>query len=152
VLNVISIDTFLEVRKLILGEKMWEEKGKIMGISVKSVGPEGVRMEETFATEVKGLGRVPSGRNIGTMDILETSGGFFSGTGQGIFTTQDGDSVVWRCYSLGKLEAGKSKSVNIIQFMTTSQKLSWMNGSVAIDEGITDPMTMELSGTGYEWK
>jgi hypothetical protein len=152
VLNVISIDTFVEVRKLVLGEKMWEEKGKVIGISVKSVGPEGVRMEETFATEVKGLGRAPSGRNIGTMDIIEVPGGFFSGTGQGIFTTQDGDSVVWKCYSLGKSEAGKSKSVNIIQFMTTSQRLSWMNGFIAVDEGITDPITMELSGTGYEWK
>ena len=50
-LNVISIDTFVEVRKLVLGEKMLEEKGKVIGISVKSVGPEGVRMEETFATE-----------------------------------------------------------------------------------------------------
>ena len=110
VLNVISIDTFLEVKKLVLGEKMWEEKGKVIGMSVKSVGPEGVRMEETFATEVKGLGRAPSGRNIGTMDIIEVPGGFFSGTGQGIFTTQDGDSVVWKCYSLGKSEAGRARA------------------------------------------
>ena len=137
---------------MVLGEKMWEEKGKIIGISVKSVGPEGVRMEETFASDVKGLGRAPSGRNIGTLDIIETPGGFFSGTGQGMFTTQDGDIVVWKVYSIGKMEAGKSKSVNIIQFMTTSQKLSWMNGYIAVDEGITDPTTMELSGTGYEWK
>ena len=102
---------------MVLGEKMWEEKGKIIGISVKSVGPEGVRMEETFASDVKGLGRAPSGRNIGTLDIIETPGGFFSGTGQGMFTTQDGDVVVWKCYSLGKMEAGKGKSVNIIQFI-----------------------------------
>ena len=72
---------------MVLGEKMWEEKGKIIGISVKSVGPEGVRMEETFATEVKGLGRAPSGRNIGTMDLIETPGGSFSGTSQGYLVT-----------------------------------------------------------------
>jgi hypothetical protein len=137
---------------LVLGEKMWEEKGKVIGISVKSVGPESVRMEETFVTEVKGLGRAPSGRNVGTIDVIEVPGGLFSGTGQGIYTTQDGDSVVWKCYFLGKLEAGKYKSVNIIQFMTASQKLSWMNGFIAVDEGISDPITMELSGTGYEWK
>jgi hypothetical protein len=142
----------VEVRKLVLGEKMWEEKGKIVGVSVKSVGPEGVHMEENFATEVKGLDRVPSGRNMGTLNYVETPGGFFSGTGQGIFTTQDGDSVVWKCYFLGKPEAGKYKSVNIIQFMTTSQKLSWMNSFIAVEEGISDPITMELSGTGYEWK
>jgi hypothetical protein len=143
---------FVEVRKLVLGEKMWEEEGKFMGMSVKFVGPEGVHVEETFATEVKGLGRGPSGGNIGTLKIVERPGGFFSGTGQGIFTTQDGDSVVWKCYFLGKSEAGKYKSVNIIEFMTTSQKLSWMNGFIAVEEGISDPETMELSGTGYEWK
>jgi len=137
---------------LVLGEKMWEEKGKIIGMSVKSVGSEGVRMEETFASDIKGLGRVPSGRNVGTLDISESPGGFFSGTGQGLFTTQDGDVVVWKVYSIGKLEAGKSKSVNILRFMTTSQKLSWMNSYIAVDEGITDPMTMDISGTGYEWK
>jgi hypothetical protein len=41
---------------LVLGEKMWEEKGKVIGVSVKSVGPEGVRIEENFASEIKGLG------------------------------------------------------------------------------------------------
>lgn len=151
-LNVINIDTFVEVRKLVLGEKMWEEMGKIIGISVKSVGPEGVRMEETFATEVKGIGRAPSGRNIGTIEFIEVHSGFFSGTGQGYLVTEDGDSVVWKCYFLGKPEAGKYKSVNIVQFSTTSQRLSWMNGFIAVDEGISDPKTMELSGTGYEWK
>lgn len=131
---------------------MWEEKGKVTAMSVKSIGPEGVHIEENFATEVKGLGRVPSGRNMGTLNTVERPNGFISGTGQGIFTTQDGDSGVWKCYFLGKTEAGKYKSVNIIEFMTTSQKLSWMNGLIAVEEGISDPKTMELSGTGYEWK
>jgi hypothetical protein len=142
----------VEVRKLVLGEKLWEEKGKALGVSVKSVGPEGVHMEETFASECKGLGRFPSGRNIGTMNIVEVLGGFSSGTGQGIFTTQDGDSVVWKTYSLGKPEAGKHRDLLIIQFMTASQKLSWMNSFIAVYEGISDRKTMEFSGTGYEWK
>jgi hypothetical protein len=103
--------------KLVLGGKMWEEKGKVIGMSVKSIGPEGVHMEETFATEVKGLGRAPSGRNIGTMDLIEVPGGFFSGTGQGYLVTQDGDSVVWKCYSMGESEAGKYKSA--LDFMVT---------------------------------
>ena len=96
-LNAINTDVFLEVIKLVLGEKVWEEKGKGIGVSVKSVGPEGVHMEETFASEVKGLGRFPSGRNMGTMNIAARPDGFISGTAQGIFTAQDGDSVVWKC-------------------------------------------------------
>jgi hypothetical protein len=152
VLNTIKTDTFLEVRKLVLGEKLWEEKGKATGMSVKSVGPEGVVMEETFASEVKGLGRVPSGRNMGTINIVTRPDGLSSGTGQGIFMTQDGDSVVWKVLAFGKSEAGKDKSVCIIQFMTGSQKLSWMNSLLTVYESIGDMKTMEFIGTGYEWK
>jgi hypothetical protein len=152
VLNTVNSDAFLEVIKLVLGEKLWEEKGKAIGMSVKSIGPEGVRMEQTFATEVRGFGRWPSGRNMGTVDIFSGPSGGSSGTGQGIFTSPEGDTVVWKAYSLGKTEAGMSKSVNIVQLMTTSQKLSWMNGLIAVWEGISDQKTMELSGTAYEWK
>jgi hypothetical protein len=153
VLNAINTDAFLEVRKLVLGEKLWEEKGKATGVSVKSVGPEGVHMEENFASEVKGLGRFPSGRNMGTINYVARPDGFSSGTGQGIFTAQDGDSVVWKCLAFGKPEAaGKDKSIAIIQFMTTSQKLSWMNSFLIVYESIGDMKTMEFSGTGYEWK
>jgi hypothetical protein len=140
------------VRELVWGEKIAEEKGKAIGISVKSVGPEGVHVEETFVSEVKGLGRFPSGRDMGTLNIVERAGGVFSGTGQGTKTTQDGDSAVWKCYLIGKLEAGKYKCLITIEFMTASQKLSWMNGLIAIEELISDPITMELSGTAYEWK
>jgi hypothetical protein len=140
------------VRKLVLGEKIAEEKGKIIGSSVKSVGPEGVHREDTFASEVKGLGRFPSGRDMGTLNVVFRSGGVFSGTGQGTKTTQDGDSAVWKCYLIGKMEEGKYKCVIIIEFMTASQKLSWMNGLIAIEDVILDPKTMELSGTAYEWK
>jgi len=136
---------------LVLGEKLWEEKGKTIGMSVKSVGPEGIRMEQTFTTEVKGLGRSPNGVNMGTLDFVQTpSGGF--GTGQGIFTSQDGDIVVWKCYFIGKIEAGKNKAVNIIHFMTTSQKLSWFNSLVAVEDAFTDMKTGEIGGIGYEWK
>jgi hypothetical protein len=121
-------------------------------VSVKSVGPEGVQLEETFASEVKGLGRFPSGRDMGTLNVVERPGGVFSGTGQGTKTTQDGDSAVWKCYFIGKPEAGKYKGLAIIEFMTASQKLSWMNDFIVIEELILDPKTMELSGTAYEWK
>jgi hypothetical protein len=49
-------------------------------------------------------------------------------------------------------EAGNIKGVVIIQFMTASRKLSWMNSLIAVEEGITDPKTMEISSTAYEWK
>jgi hypothetical protein len=137
---------------LVLGAKLWEEKGKAIGVSVKSVDSEGVHMEETFVSEFKGFGRFPSGRNMGTLNIVTRPDGFSSGIGQGMFTTQDGDSVVWKLNGLGKREAEKEKSIAIVQFMTTSQKLSWMNSLIVVIDAISDPKTMELSDTGYEWK
>jgi hypothetical protein len=137
---------------LVLGEKLWEEKGKVTGVSVKSVDSEGVHMEETFASEFKGIGRFPSGRNMGTMNIVVRPDGHSSGTGQGICTTQNGDMMVWKCYALSKPEAGKDKNITIIQLMTTSQKLSWMNSLLIVYESIGDMKTMEFSSTGYEWK
>ena len=137
---------------MVLGKKLWEEKGKITGMSVKSIDSEGAHIEETLASEFKGLGRFPSGGNMGTMNVVGRPDGFYSGTGQGICTTQNGDMFVWKCYALSKTEAGKDKGPAIIQLMTTSQKLSWMNSLLVVYESIGDMKTMEFSGTGYEWK
>jgi len=135
-----------------LGEKIAEEKGKAISMSVKSVGPEGVHTEVSFVSQVKGFGRFPSGRDMGTISGLERPGGIFSGTAQGTKLTTDGDSVVWKAYIIGKVEGGKRKDLSIIEFMTTSQKLSWMNGFVAVEEAVPDLVTMEFSGIAYEWK
>lgn len=151
-LNAIYTDAFLGVRKLVLGEKLWEEKGKVVAMSIKSVGPEGVHMEQTFTSVVKGFGRAPSGTNMGTLDLVQAPDGGYSGSGQGIFTSQDGDTVIWKIHFFGKMEAGKSRDFNVARFWTASQKLAWMNGAIAAIEGTADMKTMELSGTGYEWK
>lgn len=137
---------------MVLGEKLYEGKGKVIRVSIKSVGPEGVHIEETFTGASKGFGRYPGTTDMATIDVVEAPGGSSSGSGQGISTTQDGDTVTWKAYGFGKSEAGKNKSVVIIQFMTTSQKLSWMNSLIVVEEDISDPKTMELSWTGYEWK
>jgi hypothetical protein len=143
---------FGEVRKLVLGEKRWEEKGKAIGASIKSVGPEGCHMEETFTTVVKGFGRGPSGTNMGTLDFVQAPDGGSSGSGQGIFTSQSGDTVAWKIHFFGRREKGKDRSFGIVKWWTASKKLAWMNGAIGVVEGIADPKTMELSATGYEWK
>ena len=116
------------------------------------MGPEGVHMEQTFASEVKGLGKFPSGNNMGTLDIVQAPDGSISGPALGMFMTKDGDTVMWKLYGFGKLEAGKTKSFGIAKFWTSSPKLAWMNSSIVAIEAIADPKTMELSVTGYEWK
>lgn len=151
-LNLRNTDALLEVKKLVWGEKLWEEKGKIMGFSIKSAGPEGQRMEQSFTSVCKGFGRFPNGTNVGTMDVVMAPDGGYSGSGQGIATSQDGDVLTWKIYFFGKMEAQKGRSFGIIKFWTASQKLAWINKTVVAMEGTVDAKTMELSTIGYEWK
>lgn len=137
---------------MIGGEKLWEEKGTLIGASVKSTGPEGMHFEQTFTTEVKGFGRVKNGTNVGTLTVFMAPNGVMSGTGHGYCTNEDGDTVIWKHAFTGKVEGTKGKSVGILQFWTSSPKLSWMNNLIVIEEGSTDTKTMEIGGTGYEWK
>ena len=50
-----------------LGEKLFEESGKIVGFKkLQEVHPvEGMTMEVSFTSEIKGFGKFPSGRNVG---------------------------------------------------------------------------------------
>ena len=53
-----------------LGEKLFEEVGKITNFKVVKVHPlEGITTEISFASDVRGIGRFPSGKNLasGTM-------------------------------------------------------------------------------------
>jgi hypothetical protein len=140
------------LEKLVLGEKLWEERGKVMGFSVKSPGPEGQRMEQSFTSVCKGFGRFPNGTNMGTVDVVMFPNGGYSGSGQGIFTSEDGDAATWKLYFFGKMEALKGRDFGIVKFWTTSQKLAWMNKTIVAMEGTINAKTMELSTTGYAWK
>jgi hypothetical protein len=147
-----SDDCFLEVRKLVLGKKLWEEKGRAVGMSIKSIGPEGVHMEETFTSVAKGFAPALDGTNLGTIQFVMAPDGSANGSGQGIFTSKDGETVTWKGYLIGKREKGKDKVFWILKWWTASKKLAWMNKTIAAAEGISDPKTTEFSATGYEWK
>jgi len=48
-----------------LGEKLFEEAGKIANFKVAKVHPlEGITTEISFASDVRGIGRFPSGKNL----------------------------------------------------------------------------------------
>ena len=121
-------------------------------IAVKSIGPEGVRIEHTFTGTIKGFGRFPSGTNMGAIDFVVAPDESSSGSGQGIFTSKDGEAVTWKIHLFGKREKGRNKSFGILKFWTTSKKIAWLNGTIHALEGIDDPKTMEGSDTGNEWK
>ena len=135
-----------------LGEKAWEEKCRAAGIAVKSVTVEGVTLEQSWVGDRKGFGLWQDGRDLGTSTLLLRSNGIGTGTGQGIFMTKAGETVVYRNMSCSRAEKDRSKFVGLVTFMTSSEKLSWLNSVVCTFEGEGDPNFQEFNLTGYEVK
>jgi hypothetical protein len=137
---------------LALGEKAWEEKGKAAGVAVRSVSAEGVTLEQSWIGDIKGLGLWQDGRDLGTSTLLLGPNGVGMGTGQGIFTTKGGETVVYRNMSCSRVEKDRSRFVGVMAFTTSSEKLSWLNSTVCTFEGEGDPNFQEFNLTGYEVK
>ncbi|MDQ3851399.1 MAG: hypothetical protein M3299_01030, partial [Thermoproteota archaeon] len=69
-----------------LGEKLFEESGKVVGFKVTRVHPvEGTTMEVSFISEIKGFGKFPSGRNVGSGTMTQYPHGVVDVSYQGTF-------------------------------------------------------------------
>jgi hypothetical protein len=134
-----------------LGEKVTEEKAKTTGMSIKSIGPEGTTIEFNYVSQIKGFGRYPNGRSIGTLTMVEGPNTHTS-TGQGMIITEDGEMLPWHAVGIGKRVASKTKGIALVTISTRSEKYTWMNDSLYIVdlEGSAD--FAEFSDTGYEYK
>lgn len=137
-----------------LGEKAFQEKGKVIGMTVKSVHPvEGVKMEVSFASELSGIGRYPSGRNMGSGTMAQYPHGVVDASYQGVFTTGEGEQFVWWAHEKSRVvEGGKTRGLVMVSGFTNSQKLSWMNKVILALESEFDPASQEFNTTAYEWK
>jgi hypothetical protein len=59
---------------------------------VKSVHPiEGVKMEVSFASEIKGIGDFPDGNNRGSGTMVQYPHGIVDAAYQGVVTTAEGN-------------------------------------------------------------
>ena len=142
---------------MVLGEKLWEGKGKSAGQgSIKSVGMEGITSEYSWTAQVKGMGRAKGiDANINVTAIMKSAPkGTPASKDQGIFMTMTGDMGVLKGFDLMKMTGGENpKAVGLWRFMTTSEKLNWMNDLIAlVTFEALDPMWMESNITIYEWK
>lgn len=137
-----------------IGEKLFEWKGKTTGVTVKSVGPDGVTTERNSAAEFRGFGRAEgvSGRAIATTTAVGQQPRPFRVSGYGLITTKDGETVVVKSSAFSKREGGRLKIVGISTYMTTSAGLSWLNDLITLDEGEADITGQEFTITSYEWK
>jgi hypothetical protein len=142
-----------------LGEKLFEESGNITGFKVTRVHPiEGVTIEASFTSEIRGTGRFPSGKNLGSGTMTQYPHGIVDASWQGsVITTAEGggsgDQFVWWAHEKSKVgEDGKVKGLTMVTGFTNSQKLSWMNNLILALESETDLESQKFKATGYEWK
>ena len=137
-----------------LGEKLFEESGNVIGFKVTKVHPiEGVTMEVSFTSEIRGIGRFPSGKNIGSGIMTQYPHGIVDQSNQGSVMTAEGDQFIWWAHGKGKVvEGGKVKGLIIVTGFTNSQKLAWMNNLIMALESEFDPQSKSFNITAYEWK
>jgi hypothetical protein len=142
---------------MVLGEKLWEGKGKSSGQGfIKSINMEGVKMIFTYQAQLKGMGRAKGvDWNLGvTAKSMTPPKGIGAAKDQGMLTNMTGDMVVAKGFDLMKMTMGKNPSaVGLWMFMTMSEKLAWMNDliGVVVIEAL-DPMWDQFNMTIYEWK
>jgi hypothetical protein len=138
-----------------LGEKLFEESGDITGFKVTKVHPiEGVTIEASFTSEIRGIGRFPSGKNLGSGTMTQYPHGIVDASWQGsLMIAEGGDQFIWWAHEKSKVtEDGKVKGLTMVTGFTNSQKLSWMNNLILALESETDLKSQTFKITGYEWK
>lgn len=142
---------------MVLGEKLWEGKGKSAGAGlIKSVGMEGVTSEYSWTAKMKGMGRA-KGVDINihvTAVMMMPPKGVVPAKDQGMFNTMTGDMGILKGFDLMKMTpGGKPAAVGLWSFMTTSEKLGWINDLIAlVTFEALDPMWEQSNITIYEWK
>jgi hypothetical protein len=140
---------------MVLGEKLFEENGNIIGVKVVKVHPiEGITTDVSFTSEIRGEGRYPSGENLGSGIMTKYFHGIIDATWQGSLTIAEGsDQFMWWAHEKSKVvEGGKIKGLNIMTGFTNSQKFSWMNNLIIVLEINSSVSSMKFKATGYEWK
>jgi len=116
-------------------------------------------MEVSFVSEIRGIGRFPSGKNLGSGTVTQYPHGIVDGRYHGsIMTTTEGgssssDQFVWWAHEKSKaVEGGKFKGLTMVTGFTNSQKLSWMNNLIIVLDLETNPESQTFKATAYEWK
>jgi hypothetical protein len=141
---------------MVIGEKLWEGKGKSGAGFIKSVGMEGVTSVYTWTAQMKGMGRakgVDCNLNVTGLSMTPPKG-IAASKDQGMLMTMTGDMGILKGFDLMKMEMGKNPtSVGLWTFMTTSEKLSWLNDLIAVVTfEALDPMWTDLNIAIWEWK
>jgi hypothetical protein len=138
-----------------LGEKIGEFTGKTIGMRVLGgTGHDhhhGPRMEVTMQQTGKVFGIET--HDTGTYESCLQPGGYFTGVGQGVSMSKDGDVVTWTATGVGR-PTGKGMGAawrGSIQYQTSSSKLSKLNGVCYVYEYDVDENGVSNSRV-FEWR
>lgn len=137
-----------------LGEKLFEEAGKITAFKVIKVHPiEGTSTEITFRSDIRGIGRFPNGKNVASGTMMKYPHGIIDAAWQGtLTTTEHGEEFMWWAHEKARvLEDGKIRGLNIVTGFTNSQNLAWMNSLIIMVDFAGSVTSDEFSATAYEW-
>lgn len=137
-----------------LGEKLFEEVGKVTNVSVEAVHPvEGTKMQVSFMSEIKGVGKFPSGRNMGSGTMHQYPHGIIDAEYRGVITTSANEQYFWWAHQKSRVsQDGKTRGLVLVSGFTNSQNLAWANHLIIAIDSEFDPAAQEFKGTGYEWK
>jgi hypothetical protein len=137
-----------------LGEKIYEMKGKVLGQRVLPSDPEGPRMEVTFGGSVEGHGRMASFKGSATATYVAVAGpdGNFYGNGQAIVMSNEGERFTIKGDAVGQITGGKVSYRGGVSFRSGSTTLKWLNRVYGVFEYDQDLNTQEVIFTCYEWK
>jgi len=128
---------------------LFEEKGKMTMTFVESIDANGVVMKQSFNSDVMGIGKFPSGMNMGSGTIWIGMDEKAHGKWHGMMMTQDKETIVWNGSGHSKRHQGAFRGIMVITFMTKAEKYAWMNSIILIKE--IDGDMIEFKSTGYEW-
>jgi hypothetical protein len=144
------------IKKMAIGEKLWEGKGKSGAGFIKSITMEGVVSVFTFTAQMKGMGKakgVDCNLNVTGFSKMPPKGMGMS-KDQGMLMTMTGDMAVAKGMSLSKMEMGKNPTaLGLWSLMTMSDKLAWINNTIfLVTFEAIDPMWSEINIAIWEWK
>jgi hypothetical protein len=133
-----------------MGNKLYDEKGKMTMMYVESVDANAITMKQTFNSDVTGIGNFPSGMNMGSGTIWIGMDEKAHGKWHGMLMTKDKETIVWKGSGHSKRHQGVIKGIMVITFMTKAEKYAWMNSLIVVNDIEGD--MMEFKNAGYEWK
>ena len=134
-----------------LGDLLYEEQGKTIGMRVLS--SEGGEVKVEVSLQAEGQIQGVSEKSLWTYWSITRSDGTIYGEGTGFMTTADGDVVHLKGTGPAK-SAGADGSVSYrgtIYFHTSSEKLASLNGATGVHEYEVDAEGNAMIKV-WEWK